>query len=423
MNTLKHPFVNRARFLAALLLAATPPALAPRGDAQAQVQEARAQVQEGALAEYLGEQVFATEQLWKGRGGTNIVTATDGTVIAFQSMKHDAIRRSIDGGRTWGAEIGMGAGAGYGNAVVDDVSGDVLYVNPRAGWVFRSRDHGATWAREAIESLEPDGFGCVPTSVSSMQPGITLAHGEHRGRLVMPARVQGPAASNDVAWRPYHYSSAVWSDDGGRSWRTSHPFPVLGTGEGAIAELTDGSLLYNSREHMSPGNRYFARSHDGGETWIGPWQSAELPDGPRGSSYGCMGGMVRLPVAGRDVLLTSNLDTDAGRMPEQPGGSITKGRERVTVWASFDAGRTWPVKRLVYDGPSGYSNLAAGRPGTPSAGRIFLLFESTPSGGARGIQVAAFNLAWLLDGRDPAGYLAGEQPEPSIPPEAASLPP
>jgi hypothetical protein len=33
MNTLKHPFVNRARFLAALLLAATPPALAPRGDA------------------------------------------------------------------------------------------------------------------------------------------------------------------------------------------------------------------------------------------------------------------------------------------------------------------------------------------------------------------------------------------------------
>jgi hypothetical protein len=226
MNTLKHPFVNRARFLAALLLAATPPALAPRGDAQAQVQEARAQVQEGALAEYLGEQVFATEQLWKGRGGTNIVTATDGTVIAFQSMKHDAIRRSIDGGRTWGAEIGMGAGAGYGNAVVDDVSGDVLYVNPRAGWVFRSRDHGATWVREAIESLEPDGFGCVPTSVSSMQPGITLAHGEHRGRLVMPARVQGPAASNDVAWRPYHYSSAVWSDDGGRAIRSPCSAPA-----------------------------------------------------------------------------------------------------------------------------------------------------------------------------------------------------
>ena len=33
------------------------------------------------------------------------------------------------------------------------------------------------------------------------------------------------------------------------------------------------------------------------------------------------------------------------------------------------------MKRLVFDRPSGYSNLAVGRAGTPSAGRIYLLFE------------------------------------------------
>jgi sialidase-1 len=362
------------------------------------------------LAVFLGAPVFQMQQLWTGRGGTSIVTATDGTVVAFQAMRSDAVRRSRDGGRTWDPDIAMGPGAHFGNAVVDETRGDILYVNPRAGWVFRSRDQGQTWVREAIESLAPDGFGLVPTTVSSMQPGITLQFGPHKGRLVMPARIQGPQGSNEVPWRPYHYSTAVLSDDGGRSWRTSHPFPVLGTGEAAIAELSDGSLLYNSREHMSVGNRFFARSRDGGETWLDAWRSPELPDGPRGSSYGCMGGMIRLPVAGHDILVTSNLDTDTGLMPEQVGGSVTKGRENVTVWASFDGGRSWPVKRLVYDGPSGYSNLTAGRPGTPSAGRVLLLFEGGRKKRNEAIQVAVFNLAWLLDGRDPAEFLARPAP-------------
>ena len=233
-----------------------------------------------------------------------------------------------------------------------------------------------------------------------MQPGITLQFGSHKGRLLMPARVQGPKYSNDVEWRPYHYSTAVYSDDGGKSWQTSHPFPVLGTGEAALAELSNGSILYNSREHMSRGNRFMAWSHDGGALWLDAYRSAELPDGPRGSSYGCMGGMIRLPVEGLDILLYSNLDTDAGRMPDQVGASITKEREKITVWASFNGGKTWPVKRLVFDGPSGYSNLAAGRAGTPSAGRIYLLFEGGAGGHRSGIQVAVFNLSWLLNGRE-----------------------
>ncbi|MBM3334458.1 exo-alpha-sialidase, partial [Candidatus Sumerlaeota bacterium] len=156
---------------------------------------------------------------------------------------------------------------------------------------------------------------------------------------------------------------------------------------------------------MSRGNRYFAWSHDGGELWIGASQSPDLPDGARGTSYGCMGGMIRLPVGGRDILIYSNLDTDAGEMPARVGASTSKGREKITVWASFDGGRTWPVKRLVYDGPSAYSNLGVGRTGTPSQGRIYLIFEGGPTGCYEAVQVVSFNLSWLLDGRDIAGFI------------------
>ena len=93
-------------------------------------------------------------------------------------------------------------------------------------------------------------------------------------------------------------------------------------------------------------------------------------------------------------------------MPEQVGASITKGREKITVWASLDGGCTWPIKRLVYHGPAGYSNLAAGRTDTPSQGRIYLLFEGGPDGPKSAIQVVAFNLSWVLDGRDPSKLLS-----------------
>jgi sialidase-1 len=351
------------------------------------------------------------QALWKGRGGWGgTVAAPDGTVVAFHAPGGSSVRRSRDGGASWDTDIEIGPDAKRGNALVDETNGDILYVNPGAGWLYRSRDHGATWAREEIQ-LRPDGFGLSPSEggVSAMQAGITLAFGEHRGRLIMPARIMGPENSNDVPWRPYHYSTAVFSDDGGAVWQTSKPFPVFGTGEATLAELSDGSILYNSREHMSRGNRFFAWSHNGGELWINPSRSPDLPDGARGTSYGCMGGMIRLPVQGYDILLYSNLDTEAGEMPARVGASTSKGREKVSVWASFDGGGTWPVKRLVYNGPSAYSNLGVGRTGTPSQGKIYLIFEGGPTGCYEAVQVASFNLSWLLNGRDVADFLGSSR--------------
>ena len=96
-----------------------------------------------------------------------------------------------------------------------------------------------------------------------------------------------------------------------------------------------------------------------------------------------MGGLTRLAVKGRDILVFSNLDTSNAK------------REKITVWASFDAGKTWPVKRLVFDGPSGYSSMTSGRPGTKSEGWIYLLYEGGKEGGGT---IARFNLSWVLGG-------------------------
>ncbi len=145
-------------------------------------------------------------------------------------------------------------------------------------------------------------------------------------------------------------------------------------------------MYYNSRRHKStdglnPRRRYEAFSYDGGMTWENMSIIEQLPDGDQNRDYGLMGGLTRLPLKNHDVLLFSNIESAGGR-------------HHGTVWASFDAGKTWPVKRLVDEGSFAYSSLVAGRPGTASEGYIYLFYES--EGGAK---MARFNLSWILDGR------------------------
>ena len=48
-----------------------------------------------------------------------------------------------------------------------------------------------------------------------------------------------------------------------------------------------------------------------------------------------------------------------------------------------------------------------GRTSTPSQGKIYLLFEGGPRSWDEAVQVAAFNLSWVLDARD-IGTLLGK---------------
>jgi sialidase-1 len=355
--------------------------------------------------EYSEEPFLEIQQLFDDERFPNVVVATDGSVLATfggtspASEGHLKIRRSEDGGVSWTPTDTIAAPIQWhgGGTIVDENSGDIMLFaerrpftdrNPSGVLLFlRSTDHGETWTEEEIE-IRPDENGYYP-AMHINERGITLQHGPHAGRLLKATRVMPfamPEGNEPDVW-DQHYTNAMYSDDGGRTWYSSAPFPAYGTGEAAIEELSDGTIYYNSRRHYStdglnPRMRYIAWSYDGGETWEDLSVSDVLPDGPQDTDYGLMAGLVRLPIDDYDILIYSNVDSEQGRV-------------RGTVWASFDGGQTWPVKRLVDEGPFAYSSLAAGRPGTPSEGYIYLLYE-----GRSGANIARFNLSWITEGRD-----------------------
>lgn len=347
----------------------------------------------GQLLAAESEPFFEMQELFESVRIPKIVVAKDGTVLAFANSCR-LLRRSEDGGETWSPVQELPKKAS-GNAIVDRTTGDVMIVSGR-GSLWRSKDHGKTWKKEdiVIKANElghgtPDGL-TVGTGAS--ESGITLQHGEYKGRLLMPCRIQPPKGNNAQEYWPFNYNTAIYSDDHGKTWQVSRPVQS-GTGEGTLAEVSTGSVYYNSRSHMSVDHRRrIAWSHNGGEMWV-DWRVSEtlrevgepfyFKYGTK-PSYGCNAGLVRMPLEatdGKDVLLFST--------PDNPGG----GRVKMTVWASFDRGKSWPVKRLVYEGPSAYSSLSADR-----EGNIYLLFERGEKKLYEKISVARFNLSWLTRG-------------------------
>ena len=339
---------------------------------------------EGKLEAFLGQPKIDLKKIINGNRFPNVVVAVDGSVLAVWNGV--IVKRSEDGGDSWGPEISVGKGFMGGGVTVNERNGEIFafvekHHPPADVTVYKSKDNGKSWKPLEVE-IKPDSKGNAP-SMHMNDHGITLRHGKHAGRLLRPTRWY--AGQNHRSKWPNHYTNAIYSDDGGKTWQTSEPFPANGTGEATVAELSDGRVYYNSRRHWAeeganPLRRWTAWSDDGGATWKDLAICEVLPDGPQNTQYGCMAGLTRLSVEGRDILLYSNCDS--------PGG-----RKLGTVWASFDGGKTWPIKRLAANGGFAYSSMTSGRPGTKTEGWVYLNFE------AGGSWMARFNLSWLLKGK------------------------
>lgn len=329
-----------------------------------------------------------------------ITIAPNGTILAFAGNA-SLLRTSSDHGLTWTTEREIAKGENLdGNVILDETTGELLVLSPSGEkpFIHRSKDNGLTWSKENI-TIKPNAmgqgiWGNAPINIQAMEPGITLKYGEHKGRLLIAGRIQPPKGDNAQEYWVYNYNTSMYSDDHGLTWQVSDPI-MTGTGEGALAELSDGRIYYNSRSHMSVDHkRRIAWSYDGGNRWVDWYVSEDLYEigepfyfkyGSR-PSYGCKAGLVRLPDAaseGKDILLYSQ--------PGWKGGW----RYQMTVWASFNGTATWPVRRLVNAGHSAYSSLAAGKDGT-----LYLLYEGGDKKLYDEVNIAVFNLKWLLEGEN-----------------------
>lgn len=236
----------------------------------------------------------------------------------------------------------------------------------RTVWVTHSSDDGLHWAsaREITSSTKKSDWTWYATGPGN---GIQLTD----GRLVIPC-------DHKVARTHAFYSHVIYSDDDGKSWKMGGSAGPE-TNESAVVQLADGSLLLNMRSYAGKHQRAIALSHDGGLTW-GPVQLDPALIEPV-----CQASMVRYTLAreaGKNRLLFSN-PADAAH------------RDRMTVRLSYDEGKTWPVARLIYAGPSAYSSLAVLHDGT-----IGLLYERGTANANEVIEFAHFSLRWLSHGAD-----------------------
>ena len=67
----------------------------------------------------------------------------------------------------------------------------------------------------------------------------------------------------------------------------------------------------------------------------------------------------------------------------------------MTVRVSYDEGASWPVSRVVHEGPAAYSSLVV----LPDRS-LGLLFERGERSPYETMTFARFTLEWLTDGKD-----------------------
>ena len=275
------------------------------------------------------------------------------------------LRRSTDGGKSWGPislvhEEGGGEKITIGNPcpVVDQTTGVIWLPFTRDNdrvFVTSSSDDGLSWStpRDITADVKGEDWGWYATGPGV---GIQIGQGKHAGRLVIPCDHREKIDGKDVM-----FSHVFYSDDHGDTWRRSGSVERH-TDECQVVELAGGRLMINMRNYWGRSGgqpergamRAVATSDDGGATWSPLTFDATLVEPV------CQASLIAIARHGRpeeQVLLFSNPATK-------------KTRSHMTVRASFDEGRTWPIEHEVDPGSAAYSCLAQ----LPD-GRIGLLYE------------------------------------------------
>ena len=333
--------------------------------------------------------------------------------------------RSTDGGKTWsaptyihqGTETGQKVGYSDPSYVVDHQTGTIFNFHVKSydqGWggsragtdpedrnvihaeVSSSTDNGWTWTHRTITADITKDNPWVSRFAASGQ-GIQIHHGTHAGRLVQQYTIKTAGGAVQAV--------SVYSDDHGATWQAGSP---VGTGmdENKVVELSDGSLMLNSRASDGSGFRKVATSTDGGQTWSEPVSDTNLPDSVDNAQI-----IRAFPNAAPDdprakVLLLSH-------SPNPRPWS----RDRGTISMSCDDGASWATGKVFHEPFVGYTTIAV-----QSDGSIGLLSEDASDGASYGgIWYRNFTMNWV-DDQCTQAQAPGPSPSPAPSAEPTTAP-
>jgi sialidase-1 len=214
-----------------------------------------------------------------------------------------------------------------------------------------SDDEGKTWvkSRNITSSVSRPDWGW-----SGMGPchGIVKTFEPHKGRIIIPSRHEEKRS----------FSHVIYSDDNGETWQIGGSALRNQTTESTVVELSDGSIMLNSRNGRDGEQfRMISLSHDGGQTFYSTTACQQLNEPT------CQGVLLRhsiQPETGQAILLFSN-----------PDSSEKSVRVNGTIRVSSNDGINW-IKSYRYSQPapafSGYSDLAL----MPDGQDVAVVYES-----------------------------------------------
>ena len=265
------------------------------------------------------------------------------------------VRRSTDGGETFGEHIWIAKGAEYyANGYGETIDNPVMIVgnNGRLHLLFccnagksghfycYSEDDGVTWSTPRDISAD---FGDFSFQMMAFGPGHGIC--KEDGTLIVSAWVY------NGTYRVY----TVYSTDNGTTWKIGQKVSE-NRDETCLVGLSGGAVLMNSRQHTLPSETSPYRRLSWSLTGISDWSSSKANETLIDPA--CAGGMCSVDLEGLPyaVLFTNN-------------ASRTK-RDHLTVRCSFDDGQTWEKSLLIDELAGGYSDIAV-----DSKGKVYVIYE------------------------------------------------